>query len=507
MAGAAVTWQDYSGLGSMDGMFDPGIAGGAGHEAGFAGTGTQGDVTELVKALQAGSDINAPASAAGEGFPLRVEDLSKVLFTTTYQAKQIRFWKTLFKDPAYNTVTEFNRLNEYGSGDAAYMAEGDLPEEDDSTYERAYTQIKFLGTTRRVTHVMSLLRTAHGPAIARETVNGTLWLLKQLERGLFNGDSSLVGVQFDGLEKLLVDAWATGRSEDDQSLGYEDTVNVIDMRGASLSEDHVTDMVERLVAEPNYGDPSHLWAPTGPIKDLSKIMYPKERYDLPAPSGGVAGIAIKAISNPFGDPIKLEPDIFIPDSVRPTAAGVGKAARRPGLPTVGAPTSPVYAGANQTFFAAADAGTYIYQVVACSRYGKSAPVITAGIAVAALDQVSIGVTDNGPDTSYYELYRSDLGGAATTCRLISRHPRSGPTQTLVDLNRFLPDTSKAYMLTQSPDILRWKQLAPFSKIPLATIDSSIRWMMLMYGALQVQQPRKCGLYINIGRLPTGAYAV
>ena len=183
------------------------------------------------------------------------------------------------------------------------------------------------------------------------------------------------------------------------------------------------------------------------------------------------------------------------------------ARRLPGLPTVGAPSSPVYAGANQTFFAAADAGTYIYQVVACSRYGKSAPVITAGIAVAALDQVSIGVTDNGPDTSYYELYRSDLGGAATTCRLISRHPRSGPTQTLVDLNRFLPDTSKAYMLTQSPDILRWKQLAPFSKIPLATIDSSIRWMMLMYGALQVQQPRKCGLYINIGRLPTGAYAV
>ena len=32
---------------------------------------------------------------------------------------------------------------------AAFIDEGDLPESDDSTFERAYTVIKYMGTTRQ----------------------------------------------------------------------------------------------------------------------------------------------------------------------------------------------------------------------------------------------------------------------------------------------------------------------------------------------------------------------
>ena len=498
MAGfQGVTSGDYAGLdfAGMGGMFDG--------EGGFAGVAGAGDVDELNKALSAGSDINNPGAAAGEGFPLRVESLDKTLFTTTYRAKDIKFWKGLYKDPAYNTVEEFNRLEEYGSGEAAFVAEGDLATEDDSTYSRQYTRIKYMGTTRRVTHVVSLLKSAVGNVIARETVNGTLWLLRQVERSLFIGDEDLIPVQFDGLEKLLVEAWGANRSDDDLFLGYEDD-NVIDLRGAALTEDHIADLAERLVAEPNFGAPSDLWLPTGPVKDLSKIMYPKERYDLPGPKDGVAGLAIRSIMTPFGQ-IALQPDIFLPSS---TVAGgaAGPAAQRPAAPTVAAPTSPAYAGANQTFFAAADAGTYIYQIVAANRYGRSAATTSAAVVVAAADQVSIGVTDNGPGTSYYIVYRSDLGGTVATAREIMRVRRTAAVQTIVDLNRFLPNTSKGYMLTGTPEVLKWKQLAPFTKIPLATIDASIRWMQVLYGALQVMKPLQNGMFINIGRLPTGASA-
>lgn len=499
MAGfQGVSLGDYAGtdFGGLPGVFD-------GDGLGFAGVGSAGDIDALNKALVAGADINNPGSAAGEGFPLRVESLDKVLFVTSYRAKDVKFWKALYKDPAYNTVEEFNRLESYGSGEAAFTAEGDLATEDDSTYSRQYTRIKFMGTVRRVTHVMSLLRAAHGNVVARETVNGTLWLIRQLERALFTGDEDLIPVQFDGLEKLLISAWGATRLDDDQLSGYEDD-NVIDMRGAAFSEDHISDMAERLVAEPNYGAPSDLWSPTGPVKDLSKIMYPKERYDLPAPRDGAAGIAIKSIVTPFGQ-IGLNPDIFLPTSTVAGAAA-GPAALRPAAPTLGALTSPVYAGANTTYWAAADAGTYIYQVVAANRYGRSAPVTSAGVVVAASDQVSIPVTDNGPGTTYYIVYRSDRNGAAGTAREILRIRRTAAAQTLVDLNRFLPNTSKAYMLTQTPEVLKWKQLAPFTKIPLATIDASIRWQMVLYGALQVMKPLQNGMFINVGRLPTGAEA-
>src|SRR5690606_8638691 len=115
-------------------------------------------------------------------------------------------------------------------------------------------------------------------------------LLRIIERDLFVGDENLVGTQFDGIEALMVKAFNDSLSDDGQYLGYEGE-NVIDCRGQPLTEDFITDLTERLVAEPNYGSPSDLWLPTGPMKDLSKILYPKERYDLPAPSGGKAGIA------------------------------------------------------------------------------------------------------------------------------------------------------------------------------------------------------------------------
>lgn len=485
----SVSWRDYLGSGS-----DPGDVGGVASGA---------DVADLNKALRAGDDINNPGAAAGEGFPLRVESLDATLFTTTFQAKDIKFWKAIAKDAAYNTVEEYNRLEAYGSGDSVFMSEGDLAEEDDSTYSRNYTKIKFLGTTRRVTHVMSVIRTAHGDAVARETVNGTLHVLRQLERALFTGDERLVGIQFDGLEKLLVNAWGSTELDDGQLSGWEDDVNVIDLRGGYLTEDHITDMTERLIAEPNYGSPSDLWMDTGITKDLSKVMYPKERAKLGEKGRG--GIAIEGILTPFGN-IDFQPSIMIPRSIVPVDDGVGRATSRPGAPTVGTATSPVYSGANTTYWAAGDAGAYFYKVCACSRYGKSTPVATAAVTVSAGDQVSIPVTDNGPNTSYYEVYRSDKGGAVGTCRLVLRIPRTGASQTLVDVNRFLPNCGKAYMLSQQADVLKWKQLAPFTKIPLAVIDSSVRWMQILYGALQVQKPLQNGIFINVGKLPTGAEA-
>jgi len=494
MAGDMVSWDDYAGLANLGGLD---MEGGAL----VGGVTSQAEVDDLQKALMAGADINNPGASAGEGFPLRVESLDKTLFSTTYSAKDIMFWRALYKDTAYNTIEEFNRLESYGSGDAASIAEGELPEEDDSTYSRQYTRIKFLGTTRRVTHVMSTIRAAHGDAVARETVNGTLWLLRQIERMLFQGNEDHISINFDGIESLMVKAFDPTLADDGQYEGYTHD-NVIDMRGEPLTEDHITDMAEIIQAEPNYGSASDLWLQTGPLKDLSKILYPKERYDLPGPKDGVAGISIKAIRTPFGD-IGLNGNKLMPQSTIPTADGVGKSGKRPGAPTLGTPASPAHASSQ---FATADVGAYYYKVTAGSRYGQSVPATSAQVTIAAGDEVTISVTDNGPGTSYYEVSRSDKDGAASTCRTIFRVAKTATVQTIRDLNRFLPNCTKAYMLTQTPEVLKWKQLAPFTKLNLAVVDSSIRWMQLLYGALQLMKPRQTGMFINVGRLQTGAYA-
>lgn len=116
-----VSWRDYAGI------------------EGFGQT-TQTDVDDLNKALTAGQDINPPGSVvAGDGFALRVESLERTLRNTTYKMSHVRLWRAIPKLAAYNTVEEHNVISSYGENeDANWIDEGDLPEEDDATYERQF---------------------------------------------------------------------------------------------------------------------------------------------------------------------------------------------------------------------------------------------------------------------------------------------------------------------------------------------------------------------------------
>lgn len=469
MENAFVSWRDYEG---MDGF----------------GSSSQSDVQDLRKALSAGQDINPPAAAAGQGFPLRVESLERTLKVITYRMDDVRLWKNITKLPAYNTVEEFNRLESYGSNDVGgFISEGDLPEEDDSTYSRQFTIIKYIGTVRKVTHVMSLVRPAHGPVIAQETVNGTSHLLKQIEKALFFGDSTKVPVQWDGLLKQVTDG--------------APAANVIDMRGKPLTEDAINDGALTVKTAPNYGRGTDLYTADGAYSDLAKSFYPAERLPI-QPGGwqdGMVGLSIRGFHSMVG-PVLFNPDVFIEFGGAPSATAVGDAAKRPATPTESAaPTTPVDATA---LFAASDAGSYRYKAVAVNRYGKSAPLTMTGpVAVAAGDHVTMGITEGSPGATMYEIYRSPKDGAAGTELLQFTVARAAAATTVIDRNFDLQGTSQAFLIQQNVEFFAFKQLAPFVKIPLATVDTSIRWMQLLYGAPTVYAPGKAVIFKNVGRAP------
>ena len=51
----------------------------------------------------------------------------------------------------HNICEEYNQIQSYGQNpDAGYISEGDLPTEDDSQYERKFSLVKYLGTTRQL---------------------------------------------------------------------------------------------------------------------------------------------------------------------------------------------------------------------------------------------------------------------------------------------------------------------------------------------------------------------
>jgi hypothetical protein len=464
-----VSWRDYSGV------------------EGFEQT-TQQDIDDLNKALVAGQDINPPASAVpGDGFAMRVESLERTLRNTSYRMEHIRLWRALPKIAAYNTVEEYNVQSSYGENpDATFMAEGDLPEEDNSTYARRFAIVRYLGTVRKVSHVASLIRPAHGNLIAQETVNGTMHLLRNIERSLFKGDNSLSSLQFDGYEKLILDnAPAT---------------NIIDLRGQPLSEDALTDAALTIFDAPNYGQPTHIHMNPKVKSDLAKTFFPKERYNLfndgKGPNGMV-GLDVGGFTSGAGD-VRFESNTFITDGGAPTAA-VGDVAKRPAA--ISESTALAAAGGTSQFLAA-DAGDYLYAVQPVNRYGRGVALTPAGgaLTVAASDEVTIGVTPSGaPLPDWYEVYRSQPDG--TALRLIARVPNTGGAgQTVItDLNAALPFTTSAYMWQQNVEVMSFKQLAPMVKIPLATIDTSIRWAQCLYGTPVLYIPQRAVLIRNIGR--------
>lgn len=470
MMGSMVTFADYEGI------------------EGF-GSASAEEVMNLSKALRSGQEREAPASVvAGDGFTLKPESLDRTLKNVTYRSEHIQFWKTLDKTPAYNTVEEYSRLREYGNGVAAFIDEGELPAEDDATYSREFNIVKYMGTTRRITHVMQTVRTHIGSAVAQETVNGTMWLLRQVEKALFYADSDLVPQEFDGLFAQLAKQLSP--------------TNIIDMRGKPLNQDVIEEAAHIVRAAPNYGVPTDLWMSDGAYSDLARLFYPTQRSQLPTPNNpdGMVGFQVSGMRTQSG-PIRFQPDVFIEPGRAPADAGVGDVAKRPGVPSIDSAAAAAVGAGEVSKFGADDAGDYRYKVVARNRFGLSPSVaVDAAITVAAGQKVTITIKDGSPLASCYVIYRTEKNGSAGSEVEMVTIKRTGAVTTFTDLNADLPGTTKAALIQGNRENIVIKQLAPFTRIPLATIDTSMRWAQVLYLTLTLHSPNKNVLFKNVGRI-------
>lgn len=443
----------------------------------------------LNKALSAGYDRPPVGGVSGDGGPLRVESLEATLRNLTYSMRDLKLYREIPKLKAYNTVEDYNTITEFG--DAAvnsFVSEGELPVESDATMNREFVKIKYLGTTRKVTHVMTQVRSAHGDPVALETINGTRHLLRSLERALFTGDEGLLPLQFDGFRKLI--------------MTNSPAKNIIDNRGNALSEDLLTDSCQSISDSPNFGIATHIHASPRIMSDFAKTFFDRGRYDvMNGPMDGKVGAAVKSFVSDQGE-VSLERNAFLDDEEALPAGAVGDVGKRPANPALGVAAT----GANaNSKFVASDAGDYLYSVVACNRYGCSAPVALAGaVTVAAGEQVSFTATPgnaNDPAVEYYKLYRSAKNGSERRMIRKIANTVGAAATTIIDINEDLPFTSEVYVWQQNIEAMSLKELTPLIKMPLATIDPSIRFMLLMYCAPVLYAPGRAVLIKNVGRAP------
>jgi hypothetical protein len=443
-------------------------------------------VDALQKALSISQNYGstAPGNLAG-GSALAVEDLDRTLKLVTFGLEHLKLWKDIIKEKVNQTVHEYNVQNSYGQEVNPFFQMGGTPQETDANYNREYVQVKYLGTQGQVQHNLTLIQAAHGPVIAREVKNKTVELLARNERFMFDADSNINALEYDGVYSQIAAKSADAQYKSTAFAGFDtvgaDNSVIIDVR-AKFDADVAEEMA--LTNVNNFGMAMDCYLGTDIHSVFSREYYLKQRT-LPGETL-TSGNRVKEHTGSLD--YRFKPSLFNRPRISPLASSVSATA---------APTMTLAAASDASSqFATADAGTYSYQMSLVMADGET--VASAGVtqAVTAGQIVKATPTYTGAPL-YANVFRS-AAGATTGQQFIGRVKLLGSgSQIIIDINDMVPGAGKAYLLMHDADALCWKQLGSMIKYDLAVTDTSYRWLQLMYGTPLISAGRKHTIAKNL----------
>jgi len=459
-----------------------------------AGTGT---------GLAAGAAFGSSNYGTTGAQSLRVESLDSSLKVITFTDKHINFWKDIPKSPAYSTVEEFNQLTSYGSQTGGFVSEGELPYQTNSDYARRAALVKFVGTTRSVSHPLTLVRTMVPDVIAQENSNGIMWMLRQIENALFwgndTGRNSSEYVEWAGLDKLL----GTG-----PQTGGTGSGNTYDLRGTTFSSTPFTTIVNDLAQTvvDNFGFPTDIYLPFPVLAKINEEFAgtAAQRVILPTASGNTqVNINIDGLMTQAGR-VNLKPTFFLQKTrVAPSAASLLRASETGNvLSTASVTVTMSAAGTPATGYSVA-AGDYAASFTLRNKYGETISKAAAGGTITTSGSNTLrfavsGVDANSNDAQFMDIFITEVDDPTGTKYWVQTFPLASTADTNYDYSGArMPNTYTCFIGQMTPDVLTFRQLAPLVKMDLATIAPAYKWMILLYGVPVIFAPLKWTRVINV----------
>lgn len=476
------------------------------------------EVDELMKAMVAGQITGRDTTdQLLTQEPLKAESLEKTLKLLEFRTKDIKLWNAIPKMAAYNTVEEFLQLVSYGSDRGGFYGEGELSDVEDSTYRRKAEKVKYIQVTGEVTLQAQMVR-SYVDAMRKEVENKTMWVIRKVNSALTKADSNLIAEEFNGLYAQHASIGVGDGFTYSTLDQWQDSSAVIDLRGKSLTQGAIQDAATNIDAA--FGNVDSLFAPPTVIDGLAKDYFERQRILMGA-SGykGVIGTNPKAIDTTFGE-VALNHDKFMKRAPAKTLADPATSAKAPTKP-VAVSQGLTGADAGSRFKAGeshtGELGTVFYAVSAVNRYGESDLTVldnTNKITLTAGQSVDLKWTAGGganPATAYV-VYRSKVTAATNaTTGAVRFYPifsvsvaqlaagYDGAAATFVrDRNRFLPDCEDAFITEMVDEVLSFKQLAPISKLDLAVVAPSRRFITFLWGTPNLYASRKLCRFLNVG---------
>lgn len=472
-------------------------------------------VDNLSKALTAGyGGADAPATRT-QGGALQTESLDNTLRAVTWEYKHLKIWPIIPKEKAWNLVEQYNRLTGYGSqneGGFFNAEDSSLPPSGDGTYVREVQKVRFLGTTRSVSHPATLVRTAHAPMMALQIEAGTRKILEDMEKQLFIANAFFVdpatGQNTGAVTSTTVDAFQLkymgldqqirfGQADANaQYIGFDGMNNnfvpVYDLQQQNgianvPDEDDMTELAYRQSV--NFGVPTDFFCSLKTAADLSRQLLPKE-WITPPGQEGRGGFVLTSFIAATGV-FNIVPSRFLEPRRGVLAAATGSAPATPAIAATG-----TEADANSKLLTQ----TYYYRASAIGQFGESLAVAESSQAVVAGNRVTLTLT-GGAGTIAYAVFRSSTSGSGWEfIGMVKDSTGNGGGATFRDAGVYLPGLGHGYLTELNAMNIVWKQLAPLLKLDLAVISPAYRWMQLLYGTPIVFAPLHHEIMDNIGRL-------
>jgi hypothetical protein len=471
----------------------------------------------LVKALEGGQMGGVPGTQT-QGSALMVEDLSPLIHNVCWKDDQIKLQKVLKVESCKSMLAQFDRQLDYGQFGGSAQLEGAVGQEETSSIVRATVPMCFYSHLRRTTIVADMVQTVDGKKGSdREAESATKKIAGDVEFDLFRGkaDFSNGGV-FDGnpmwiaATPNMLGFDAQIRQSDGQfnsrDLMFEEfgsNQSVVVTAGGVLGQDVVETAHTRSVM--NHGNATRLLIDPLTLSAYNKTLIGAvnggfapigQRIMLGGSAQDTSGADLRNQWVSGGEVVKIEHCRFL--SGKTTWARTRATA--PGVPTMAGGTLTNNGGAT----GALAAGTYRYIVTGVNEAGESTPChlgvdvnAQSKITVGALASVKLAITAGSGTTRYFNVYRTAAGGglSVVSYKFIGRVANTGTPTYFVDLGNKVPGFVTGFLV--DPETAAIKELAPYSRTPLAMADLSKVEAHFRFLSLAVYEPRKNVIVDNI----------
>lgn len=392
------------------------------------------------------------------------------------------------------------------------FSEGGVPGTSRANLDRRDVRMRYMGKTVHVTDQAAFIRgIANKTALDWETEFAMQELLKQMDYSLWHGDSRIDGNEYDGFFQQMDESGLAGnviydyRGEATSLAQLQDAIFQASRASGGFSRitdiylspefemqfdrDEVT-KVRHMVAEGHYPDKISYGNSEGWTINLGSTMGTK------VPLRGTAAF----------DPANHGNRLI-------TVTPVGESADVPNTPAL----TSVAAAANATSqFAAGDAGDYAYAVLSVGSKGVSAPLFvedagpTTQIAVDAGERVTITITaPNDGKVKYYRIFRTekDVDGSSKDPALVKYYligrvkAVPGVNTEFIDNNAKIAGCSDIALVNFRPEFIEYRELLPIMRRPLATLDTTMKFLLMEWGNLHVRAPIKHRVLRNVRPVP------